>query len=285
MITTTYNSVSCASSIILDDILNGNVTLDGSSFFVGLNQFYTQLGYLNANLSSINNTMANLTPNSSNMTTITNAATTALTNIAMIPNNVNSGGNMPAVAYSTPFNSASPTSTINSIFPSILGSSTTGAYVGALYTAVSSAKTAITAISNAANNFVSETSNYQSGITQLQSTLLSFTNLIKDTDNLFYNTLSTGSTDTNYVVTGMKVLYAATIAVASLMLLGVLLISFCDKINCRYLLYFACFILFWIGLLGFALSVLFSLLTPTVYFGCQFMSYSLSSSANFNSNC
>ena len=285
MITTTYNSVSCASSIILDDILNGNVTLDGSSFFVGLNQFYTQLGYLNANLSSINNTMANLTPNSSNMTTITNAATTALTNIAMIPNNVNSGGNMPAVAYSTPFNSASPTSTINSIFPSILGSSTTGGYVGALYTAVSSAKTAITAISNAANNFVSETSNYQSGITQLQSTLLSFTNLIKDTDNLFYNTLSTGSTDTNYVVTGMKVLYAATIAVASLMLLGVLLISFCDKINCRYLLYFACFILFWIGLLGFALSVLFSLLTPTVYFGCQFMSYSLSSSANFNSNC
>ena len=157
--------------------------------------------------------------------------------------------------------------------------------MGALYTAVSSAKTAITAISNAANNFVSETSNYQSGITQLQSTLLSFTNLIKDTDNLFYNTLSTGSTDTNYVVTGMKVLYAATIAVASLMLLGVLLISFCDKINCRYLLYFACFILFWIGLLGFALSVLFSLLTPTVYFGCQFMSYSLSSSANFNSNC
>lgn len=284
MITSTYNSVSCASSIILYDILNGNVTLDGSSFFVGLNQFYTQLGNLNTNLTSINNTMANLQPSSSNMTSITNSATTALTNIAMIPNNVNSGGNMPAIAYSTPFNSASPTSTINSIFPNILGSSTTGGYVGGLYAAVNSAKTTITSISNSASNFVSEASNYQSGITQLQSTLSNFTNLIKDTDNSFYSTLSSGSTNTNYVLTGMKVLYASTIAVASLMLLGVLLISFCDKINCRYLLYFACFILFWIGFLGFALSILFSLLTPTVYYSCQFMSYSLSSSANFNSS-
>ena len=94
MITTTYNSVSCASSMILDDILNGNVTMNGSSFFVGLNQFYTQLGYLNTNLTSINNTMTNLLPNSSNMTSVTNAANDALQNIAMIPNNVDSGGNM-----------------------------------------------------------------------------------------------------------------------------------------------------------------------------------------------
>jgi hypothetical protein len=200
----------------------------------------------------------------------------------MIPNNVNSGGNLPPISYSTPFNSDSPTSTINSIFPSILGSSTTGGYVGALYTAVNRAKTAITTISNAASSFMSETSNYQSGITQLQSTLLSFTNFIKDTDSSFYNTLSSGSTNTNYVITAMKILYAVTIAVASLMLVGVLLVSFCDKINCRYLLYFGCFILFWIGLIGFALSILFSLLTPTVYFGCQFISYSLSSSAHFN---
>jgi hypothetical protein len=126
MITSTYKSVSCASSIIFDDILNGNVTLDGSSFFVGLIQFYTQLGNLNTNLASINNTMANLQSNSSNMTSVSNSATTALTNIAMIPKNINSGGNMADIAYSIPLNSASPTSTINSIFPDVLGSSTTG---------------------------------------------------------------------------------------------------------------------------------------------------------------
>lgn len=270
--------------MILDDILNGNVTLNSSSFFVGLNQFYTQLGYLNTNLTSINNTMANLQPSSSNMTTITTAATNSLTDIAKIPNNVNSGGNMTAIAYNTPFNSASPSSTINSIFPSVLGSSTTGGYVGTLYTAVSSAKDAITAISNSASNFTSQASNFQSGISTLQSTILNFTNFIKDTDSSFYTTLSTGSTNVNYVMAGIKVLYAATIAVASLMLLGALLVSFCDKINCRYLLYFTCFVLFWIGFLGFALSIAFSLLTPAVYFGCQYMTYSLSSSANFNSS-
>lgn len=156
--------------------------------------------------------------------------------------------------------------------------------MGALYTAVNGAKSAINAISDAASNFVSEATNFQSGISQFQSSILSFTNTIKDIDSSFYNTLSTGSTNVDYVMVGIKVLYTATIAVASLMLFGVLLVSFCDKINCRYLLYFACFVLFWIGFLGFALSIVFSILTPAVYWGCQYMSYSLSSSTNFNSN-
>ncbi len=133
--------MTCASSIVLDDLLNGNVTTDGSSFFTGLNQLYVQLGYLDGNLTSINTTMANLATSSTNITNVQNDATTALTNIAKIPNNVNSGGNMNAISYNTPLNSGSPSSTINSIFPPILGSSTTGGYVGALYTLVSNAKT------------------------------------------------------------------------------------------------------------------------------------------------
>ena len=155
MIISTYNSVSCASSMILDDIINGNVTINGSSFFVGLNQFYTQLGYLNTNLTSINNTISNLLPNSSNISSITNSANDAMQKIAMIPNNVDSGGNMTQIAYNVPFSSTSTTLTISSIFPGILGSSTTGGYVGALYTSVSGAEAAISTISNSASNFVS----------------------------------------------------------------------------------------------------------------------------------
>jgi len=283
MITTTFNSVSCASSIILDDILNGNVTTDGSSFFVGLNQFYTQLGYLNANLSSINSTMANLQSNSSNMTSVSTSASTALTNIAKIPNNVDAGGNMTAIAYNTPLNSASPTSTISSVFPAVLGSSTTGGYVGILYAAVSAARDTISNISTAAGNFVSQTATLQTTVTTLQSTIKNFTNFITSIDSSFYTTLSTASTDTNYVLTGVKILYAATIAMASLMLLGVLLVSFCDKTNCRYLIYITCFFLFLLGFLGFVLSIVFSILTPAVYFGCQYMNYSLANSTNFNS--
>jgi hypothetical protein len=51
-----------------DDLLNGNVTDDASSFFSGLKQIDTQLGYLNGNISSINTTLSNIVPGSTNIT-------------------------------------------------------------------------------------------------------------------------------------------------------------------------------------------------------------------------
>jgi|JI9StandDraft_1071089.scaffolds.fasta_scaffold350257_2 hypothetical protein len=58
MIPKAVSSSSCASSIILDDIINGNVTIDGSSFFLGLQQLDTQLANLQGNLTTINNSMS-----------------------------------------------------------------------------------------------------------------------------------------------------------------------------------------------------------------------------------
>jgi hypothetical protein len=150
IISNSLDSMTCATSIVLDDLINGNVTIDGSSFFAGLTQINVQLGYLDGNLTAINNTMANLVPSSTNITNTQNDATTALTAIAKIPNNVNSSGNMPDITYNTPFNSGSPTGTVNSIFPSLLGSSATGGYVGTLYSLIQGAKDSITSISTSA---------------------------------------------------------------------------------------------------------------------------------------
>jgi hypothetical protein len=98
--------------------------------------------------------MANLQSSSANMTSVNTAANNALTAIAQIPANANAGGNMAVISYNTPFNSASPTGTITSIFPTLLGSSTTGGYVGTLYSVVNSAINTISTISTAAGNFV-----------------------------------------------------------------------------------------------------------------------------------
>lgn len=276
--------MTCASSIVLDDLMNGNVTTDGSSFFSGLNQINIQLGYLNGNLTAINNTMVNLAPSSSNMTNVQNDATSALTAIAKIPNNQNAGGNMNAISYNTPFNSASPTATINSIFPPILGSSTTGGYVGTVYTLVNAAKSSITSISNAADDFNQQASNFQGGVAALQSTITNFSNFISNADNNSYTYMDTISNKKSLINLGVQVVYGVTIGLASMMLLGTLLVAFCDKPKCRYLMYFSCFLLFFIGLMGFLMSIIFSIITPTVYFGCQFIDFSLSSSTNFDSN-
>jgi len=73
--------------------------------------------------------MASIIPTSGNISTTTTRGNTALTDIQKIPKNTNAGGNMANIAYNTPFTSASPSSTINSIFPTVLGSSNTGGLI------------------------------------------------------------------------------------------------------------------------------------------------------------
>ena len=182
-------SVSCSTSIILDDIINGNVTLDASSFFLGLNQLNTQLGNLNGNLTSINSSMANLQTGSANMSAVLAAGNQALTDTAKIPANVNAGGNMAAITYNTPLNSASPTGTITSDFPAALGSSNTGGLVGNMYTTINSVITSISTISTAASSFVSEVTNFQTAVASLQTTVQNFTTYMTDLDNSLYTTL------------------------------------------------------------------------------------------------
>lgn len=218
------------------------------------------------------------------MTNVNNLATTALSDIAKIPANVNSGGNMGAISYSTPLNSASPSSTITSNFPSILGSSTTGGYLGTLYSVVSAAQTSLSTISSSATSFVSETTNFQNGVSAMQLSVKNFANFLGSADNSSYDYLNSINSKQSLINLAVKLVYGVTIGFAVLMLVGTLLVAFCDLPNCRYLMYFACFILFIIGIVGFILTLLFSFITPVVYFGCQFIDYSLSSSANFHCN-
>ena len=63
-------------------------------------------------------------------------------------------------------------------------------------------------------------------------------------------------------------MYGITIGFAVLMLIGALLMAFCSLTICRYLVYFSCSILFLIGIMGFFLTILFSVLAPIVNFGC-----------------
>jgi hypothetical protein len=284
IISTSLDSMTCASAIVLDDLMNGNVTTDGTSFFAGLSQIKLQLGYLDGNLTSINNSMANLASGSTNITNVQNDATAALTAIAKIPNNVDAGGNMNAISYSTPLNSASPSGTTSSIFPPLLGSSNTGGYVGTLYSLVTAAKASITSISSSADNFNSQASSFHSGVSALQTTINNFNGFLSNADSGSYTYLDMISSKKPLINLGVQLVYGVTVGLASLMLLGTLLVAFCDKPKCRYLMYFTCVLLFFIGLVGFIMTIIFSIIAPTVYFGCQFIDFSISSTANFDCN-
>jgi hypothetical protein len=218
------------------------------------------------------------------MTAVINAGNTAQSDTAKVPNNVNAGGNMSPINYATPLNFPFPFSTTSSTFPSVLGSSTTGGFVGTLYTAISSVLSAISSISSSANNFVSEVANFQSGVSSLRTTVQSFKTSALAMDSSWSSQLEFVNSGEDKVRTGVKVLYGATIGTACIMLVSALLVAFCDKIKCRYLLYFSCFIMFLLAVIGFVLTLASSVAAPVVFFSCQFFDYSLASQAHFQSN-
>lgn len=47
------DSMTCAASIMFDDIINGNVTADGKYFFIGVSQLITEINNLNTNIGTI----------------------------------------------------------------------------------------------------------------------------------------------------------------------------------------------------------------------------------------
>jgi hypothetical protein len=80
-------ATSCSSAIILDDLINGNVTADGKNFWIGLVKLFDELGSLNANVGDIQNNISTLASSNPTMIGYLNDISTAKNNIQLIPNN------------------------------------------------------------------------------------------------------------------------------------------------------------------------------------------------------
>lgn len=79
----------------------------------------------------------NLTDLKNNVTAMVTSSSTAAANVRLVPANAAADGNA-VIQYTTPFDAtyASGNPKINSQFPTILGSSGNGGFIGALYTAL-----------------------------------------------------------------------------------------------------------------------------------------------------
>jgi hypothetical protein len=82
----------------------------------------------------------------------------------------------------------------------------------------------------------------------------------------------------------LQVFYGASLGLAVFSLIGVVLMTFCDKYKCRYLMYFACVFMFFIGIIGFLIATIFSIIIPFYYWGCEWTSTTIGSQAGFDSN-
>ncbi len=96
--------------------------------------------------------------------------------------------------------------------------------------------------------------------------------------------LSLTSTPSSMGTLVLQAFYGASLGLAVFSLIGVVLMTFCDKYKCRYLMYFACIFMFFIGIVGFLLATLFSIIIPFYYWGCEWTSTTIGSQSGFSSN-
>jgi hypothetical protein len=108
--------------------------------------------------------------------------------------------------------------------------------------------------------------------------------LLAGLDSTFLSTHDSINSIMNMVTLVVTAIFGVFIGLGVLSILGTVLMTFCDKYSCRYLVYFVCVILFILGIISFLLAFIFSIITPILYLGCDFINVSVSSSTAFNAN-
>lgn len=193
----------------------------------------------------------------------------AITDVRKIPNNVDADGNA-TIQYTTPFNDAitSSTGTTDSLLNTIMGSSNNGGIVDVLFLIVNAMSTALTTIRDASVSFGGSISTFTSAIAAVNTDLDAFKSSINDMDASVLDVLGTldGPKDSGTLV--IQMFYGVALGAALIALIGVVLMTFCDQYKCRYLMYFACLILFFFAIVGFLMATIFSIIVPIMYWGC-----------------
>lgn len=278
-----FNSLSCSLAVFTDDLLNGAVTTNQSSFFVGLTTFSSNLTDLSTNLNFITGNMTDLKQTGSGVTdaSVTNVQAVE-TNIKNIPDNA--GTSLMTLTYNTPINSAAPGGTLTSTFVNKLGKwDNSGSLVYKLYTSVVYARAMMKGIKDSAVSFDSQIATINSQISPMQTTINDLITNVRDMDNGLGTYLSYLKYPGSFGNIGMQGFYGFLIAFSFFSLLGTLLTVCCDKPGCRHLMYFSCIFLFIGAYIAFIVAVLFSVFVPIFTWTCQYLNFTVQSSANFQS--
>lgn len=274
--------MACSLAIFTDDLLNGNVTLNGSSFFTGLTLFSSNLNNLDSNLTNIQTYLSDLsnTAGGTTKTDVTNIANVEANYVKIIPDNA--GTAAMNLVYNTPINS--PSSTLASTLNSILGTYTTnGSLMYNLYASIEYARLMMQGIKDSSNSFSTQVGTIQSQIVPMQTTINGLVTDVSKMDDNLGTYLSYIKTPGTYGNMGMQAYYGFLIGFSFFSLLGVLLMACCDKPGCRHLMYLTCIFLFIGALVGFIVSVIFSILVPFFTWTCSYISVAVGSSSGFSS--
>lgn len=281
------SNVGCSVSIFVDDLLNGNVSTSGQSFFTGLNTLSAQLSYLDSQLGTINTAIDDLTdtnPASSDTLTAFNNVDAARTLVQQIPNPAGPLYQL-TLQYLSAIDQSAGTTAIDPLFKPILGDySQTSTLVGGLYTVIDGIRTFISDTRSSGSTFSTSFGSVNTEIPNIQDNINTIVDSLDKVDKNLNSPLKLFKTAGSNGNMGLQAFYGVLIGFSFFALLGTLLTVCCDKYKCRYLMYFSCIFLFIAGLLSFLLSSFFSMFIPPITWGCSFLDVALSSKSGFTGN-
>jgi hypothetical protein len=269
-----FSSFACSVSMLPDDLLYGNVTDDGNTFFTGISTMQTLFGDLLTNLTAINTTLSTFGSSGAVMNPI--ITDTAL--LAAIQNIDLTGG-----SGVTPWTYAAPISQ-PSTFPAIMGSYSTSGMIYNYYTMVQGFIASYVNIATQIDTFLSGSNDIQTGASQM----ITYLGDLQNNFDLLINIDSKVGIDmSSFQATGSMVInlfYGLLIGLCSLAILGAILMACCESYKCRYLMYLICGVMFLIMGVGFLVATLLSAVIPAtrIIWGCDYLNASISSSANFD---
>lgn len=227
----------------------------------------------------------NITSLNTGLNNVVGNLSQAKTDIRKIPVNADADGNAD-IKYLNKINdpyAASPSSTVASGFNTILGSSNNGGIVGTFYGSITAVYDTLSGIQSSSGSFTSGSASFNSSVGSITADLANVQTQINDLDASVKSGLEIMDTPKDIGNLVINLIYGIALGIAVLALLGVILMTFCDKYKCRYLMYFSCVILFFFGLLGFIIAILFSIVVPVMYFFCEWLDVTITSTG-FNTN-
>lgn len=164
-----------------------------------------------------------------------------------------------------------------------MGSSDTGGIIGTFFISFSAITSTLDSIKNGASAFAGGSGTFTSSITGVTSDLNNVKNQINDLDSSLQSALDALETPKSAGGMVISLIYGVMLGLSILAMLGVVLMTFCDKYKCRYLMYFSCVVLFFIGIVGFLIAIIFSIIVPVMFLLCEWLDVTITSSG-FNTN-
>ena len=279
-----FSDFNCRVAQFVDNFQNGNQTSDQNYFFSGISSIRYQLtNVLSPAISTVSTQVTKLIgAPSSILDTAKTDATTALSSMQLMPNGANTMAM--TLEYNFPLEAAASTSTQPSYLAKLIGSfSDNTTLLGDLYSYVNTLYNNLTVITTAASTVSSHLTSGDMGahITAVDTVLAQIQTILDSVTASLSSSMDLLTMVDSYNVKYSMTLYAVTLGLGLLTIIGVILVKSCKAIGCRHFLYLICMLSFLVGIFLFVVAIILAATMSVSYYSCTYTSTTFTSPVSF----